>query len=242
MSESLAGKAAVVVGASSGMGRATAKSLAAAGASVVAAARTASALDELVAEIEGDGGTAWAAPTDATDRAQVQALIDGAKDRLGRIDILVYATGTNIPDRSLDRLTPETWEMMLATNVTGAYHCTQLVVPVMREQGDGLIIYLSTGAVKKADASGVAYQASKGAMSGLAGGTMEEEKQHGIRTCIIFPGLCDTPLVFKRPTPTPPEVMAHALMPEDVAAACLFVAALPPRCHVPELMLLPSRL
>ena len=59
---------------------------------------------------------------------------------------------------------------------------------------------------------------------------------------LIFPGLADTPLVLKRPTPTPPEVMAHALDPDDVARACLFVATLPPRCHVPELILLPSRL
>jgi NADP-dependent 3-hydroxy acid dehydrogenase YdfG len=71
---------------------------------------------------------------------------------------------------------------------------------------------------------------------------MEEERQQGIRTTVIFPGLTDTPLVLKRPTPTPPEVLARALQPEDVAAACLFVLRLPARVHVPELLLYPSLL
>jgi len=242
MKQALSGKVAVIVGASSGMGRAAAKAFAEAGASVALAARSAAALNALAAEIAAAGGEALALPTDATDRAQVQRLMDAAGERFGRIDVLLYATGTNIAERSLERLTPVTWEMMLATNVTGAYHCTQLVLPTMRAQQDGLIIYLSTGAVKRADVSGVAYQASKCALSGLAGGTLEEEKERGIRTCIIFPGLCDTPLVLKRPTPTPPEVLARALQPEDVAQACLFVASLPARCRVPELVLLPSGL
>jgi NADP-dependent 3-hydroxy acid dehydrogenase YdfG len=162
--------------------------------------------------------------------------------QFGRVDLLVYATGTNIPDRSLERLPPDTWETMVGTNLTGGYHCTQLVLPAMRRQGEGLIIYLSTGAVKRADASGIAYQASKGGLDGIAGGTMAEEKGNGIRTSIIYPGRCDTELVLKRPVPTPPEVMQHALQSEDVAEACLFIAALPSRCHVPELVLLPSRL
>ena len=73
-------------------------------------------------------------------------------------------------------------------------------------------------------------------------GTFKEEQDHGIRTTVIFPGLTDTPLVLKRPTPTPPEVIASALQPEDVAEACLFVASLPARARVPELLLMPSRL
>lgn len=87
----------------------------------------------------------------------------------------------------------------------------------------------------------MAYQASKAGLVGLAHGTMEEEREHGLRVTVLFPGLTDTPLVLKRPTPTPPEVLARALQPEDVAAACLFVLRLPPRAHVPELLLYPSR-
>ena len=225
------------------MGRATSLLFAREGASVAVAGRRAGLLHELGEQItEETGRVTLALPCDTQDREQVRALLETTRLQFGRIDVLVYSTGTNIPDRSLDRLTPDTWEMMLGTNLTGAFHCTQLLVPILREQGGGLILYLSTGAVKRGDLSGVSYQASKCGLDGLAAGTMAEEKANGIRTSVIYPGLCDTPLVLKRPAPTPPEVMQHALMPEDLAEACLFVAGLPPRCHVPELMLLPSRL
>ena len=243
MAGKLQGKVALVVGATSGMGRATATLFAREGASVALAGRRAGLLQEAGEQIAAEtGSVAPGVPCDVRDRAQVEAMIQLTRAQFGRMDVLVYATGTNIPDRSLDRLTPETWEDMLATNLTGAYHCTQAVLPVMREQQEGLILYLSTGAVKRADLSGIAYQASKCGLDGISGGTMAEEKGNGIRTTVLYPGLCDTPLVLKRPVPTPPEVMQHALQPQDVADACLFVAALPPRCHVPELVLLPSRL
>ena len=237
-------RVAVVVGATSGMGRAVGRVFAGEGASVVLAGRRAGLLQEAGEEIAAaTGRVALGVPCDACDREQVAALARAALAQFGRIDVLVYAAGTNIPDRAMDCLTPETWDMMLATNLTGAFHCTQLVLPAMREQREGLIIYVSSLAARRPDAvSGVAYQAAKLGLDGLAGGTMEEERQHGVRTSIVYPGLCDTPLVFQRPEPPSPEVLARALQPEDVAEACLFVAALPPRCHVPELVLLPSRL
>ena len=235
----LSGQVAVVVGSSSGMGNAAARAYAEAGAKVVLAARRAGELRALAAEI---GDRALACPADVTDPAQVDDLVRSALDAFGRIDVLLYATGTNIPERSLQVLSRGTWNDMIATNLTGAFHCTQAVLPAMRAQGSGLIIYLSSGCVQKPDVSGVAYQATKCGLSGLAHGTFEEERENGIRTTVIFPGLCDTPLVLRRPTPTPPEVMAKALQPEDVADACLYVATTPGRARVPELVLLPAGL
>ena len=230
---------AVLVGSSSGMGCAAAVSYAEQGAKVVLAARSVDKLEELATQI---GDDALVCPTDVEDPAQVESLIQKTIDTFGRVDILVYATGTNIPDRSLENLSYETWNMMISTNLTGAFHCTKAVLPVMRQQKAGLIIYLSSGCVQSPDVSGVSYQASKCGLSGLAHGTFKEEQANGIRTTVIFPGLCDTPLVFKRPPPTPPEVMAKALQPQDVADACLFVATLPSRTRVPELVLLPAGL
>ena len=195
---------AVIVGSSSGMGRAAAVSYAEQGAKVVLAARSVDKLEELATQI---GDDALVCPTDVEDSAQVESLIQKTIDTFGRVDILVYATGTNIPDRSLENLSYETWNMMISTNLTGAFHCTKAVLPVMRQQKAGLIIYLSSGCVQSPDVSGVSYQASKCGLSGLAHGTFKEEQANGIRTTVIFPGLCDTPLVFKRPTPTPPEVI-----------------------------------
>lgn len=241
MSEALAlrQQVAVIVGASSGIGRATALAFARAGATTVLASRSQDRLEALADEI---GSHTLVCPMDVQDPSSVGPAMNMIVERLGRIDVLVYATGTNIPDRTLDALTSEAWDMMLATNLSGAFHCTQSVLPTMREQDGGLIIYVSSVAVQLPDASGVSYQAAKHGLVGLAHGTFAEEQDSGIRTTVIFPGLTDTPLVLKRPTPTPPEVMAHALQPEDVAEACLFAASLPARARVPELMLMPSRL
>ena len=242
MSESLAGRVAIVVGASSGMGRSTAATLARAGASVVAAARRADRLEELQAELATEGLRINVSRCDVTVPDEVRALVDGALETHGRIDLLVYATGTNIPERGLEVVTGDTWDMMLATNLSGAFHATRAVLPAMRAGGGGLIVYLSTAAVQVPDVSGVAYQSSKHALSGLAHGTRAEERANGIRTCVIFPGLCDTEILEKRPTPTPREILDQSLDPQDVADAVLFVAGLHPRAVVPEMQLLPSRL
>ena len=237
----LSGQVVIVAGASSGMGRATALAAAAAGARVVLAARNAAALDHLAATIHDAGGEAVAIVTDATERNAVGHLIDAVVQRYGRMDVLVNSVGANIAQRALDALTVESWSAMLATNLTAAFNLTQAVVPVFRQQQGGLLIHISSAAAKKPDRSGVAYQATKAGVVGLAHGTMEEEREHGVRTTVIFPGLTDTPLVLKRPVPVPPAVLAHALQPEDVAAACLFVMRLPPRVHIAELVMLPSR-
>ncbi len=238
----LSGRTILVAGAGSGMGRATALAAAAAGANLVLVARSSDALDAVVQEISASGGTAVASPIDATDHQAVVNLMETVADRHGRIDALVNTVGTNIKNRALGDLTPESWREMLATNLTAAFNLTHAVVPVMRRQDDGLIIHVSSSAAKKPDPSGVAYQATKAGLVGLTHGTMEEERTHGIRATVIFPGLTDTPMVLKRPTPTPPDVLARALQPEDVAAAVMFILGLPPRAHVPELLLYPSRL
>lgn len=237
----LCGRVVVVTGAGGGMGRAIALSVAADGAHVVLADRNAAKLEDLRAAIAAVGGAVLAVPTDVTDAGAVAGLVDTALGVCGRIDILVHAAGINMRKRALDELTPESWSSIVDVNLTGAFHLTRTVVPTFRRQGGGLLIYIASACVKKPDRSGVAYQASKAGLLGLAHGTLEEERANGIRTTIIFPGLTDTPFVLHRPVPTPPEVLARALQPEDIAAACLFVMHLPPRAHVPELLLYPSQ-
>ncbi|MBI2504031.1 MAG: SDR family oxidoreductase [Candidatus Latescibacteria bacterium] len=239
MPKRLQDQVALVVGASSGMGLATARAFALEGAHLALAARSADKLEALADEL---GPPALACPVDVEDVAAVDQMVGKVLEHFGRLDLLVYTAGTNIPQRSLEVLTPQTWERMIGANLSGAFYCTRAALPPMRRQQGGLIIYVSSAAVQKPDVSGVSYQASKHGVVGLAHGTFREERDRGIRTCVIFPGLTDTPLVLKRPTPTPPEVMAKALQPEDVAEACLFVAALPPRTYVPELVLMPAGL
>jgi NADP-dependent 3-hydroxy acid dehydrogenase YdfG len=223
------GKRVLVTGASSGMGRATAQLFAEEGAELILVARR----DEELRKLPGQP-----IAVDLTDRAATLAALGS----LPPIDVAIHAAGTNLPRRALNVLDPADWDMMVATNLTAAYNLTHALLPAMRANGGGLILYVSSAAVQRPDQSGVAYQATKHGLVGLAHGAMQEEKGNGIRTTVLFPGLTDTPLVLKRPTPTPPEVIAKALQPEDVAAACLFVARLPPRVHVPELVMVPAAL
>lgn len=237
-----AGKVMVIAGASSGMGRATARALAAEGATLVLASRSGDALAAVASEITASGGQATTFVADAVEREAASTLVQAALDRHGHIDALVNCVGTNIPRRKLDELTAESWRELLDVNLTAAFNLTQAVIPALRANGGGQLIHISSSAAKRADQSGVGYQASKAGVAALAHATTEEERGNNIRVSVIYPGMTDTPLVLKRPAPTPPDVLAKALQPEDIAAACRFVLSLPPRAWVPELLLYPSAL
>jgi NADP-dependent 3-hydroxy acid dehydrogenase YdfG len=241
-SERLVGRKIVIAGASSGMGRGTAIRFAAEGAAVVLIARREDALQSLADTIRGQGGHAIPIVADLTDVEAAEAAIGQAIEQLGDVDTVIVTVGTNLKQRALSVLAPADWTMMVQVNLNSAYHVTRAILPHFRSRGGGQIVYVSSAAVQRPDVSGVAYQATKHGVVGLAHGTMQEERSNGIRTTVIFPGLTDTPLLLKRPTPTPPEVVAKALQPDDVADTCLFVATLPARAYVPELVLLPSAL
>jgi NAD(P)-dependent dehydrogenase (short-subunit alcohol dehydrogenase family) len=241
MDKRLTDKVVFVGGASSGMGRATALACAREGANVALAARRREQLDAVAAEIVALGRRAVVCSADLSDPAAAEGAIDRAVEQLGPLDVVIVTAGTNIRERALSVLSQAGWNEVMRASVDTAFQVTRAAVPRLRGRG-GRIIYVASLAVHRPDTSGVAYQAAKHAVVGLAHGTMQEERSNGIRTTVIFPGLTDTPLVLKRPVPTPPEVLAKALQPEDVAAACVFVAALPPRAHVPELQLAPAEL
>jgi serine 3-dehydrogenase len=239
---SLKNQTALVVGASSGIGRATALQLAREGAHVVAAARREDRLRSLEAELADAGHSVACCAADVARPESVARMVAFARDRFGKIDLLVYAAGTNHPDRSLRRLNPEIWDTILQVNLSGAYHVTQAVLPEMRAAGSGHLVYIASISSLVPDVSGAAYQAAKRGLLGMAHAVRVEEKENGIRTCVIFPGLVDTEMLNLRPVKTPPEVVAKALQPEDVAEAVLAVLRLPTRAVVPEMQVLPTYL
>ncbi len=239
MSGTHTGRRAAVYGASSGMGRASALALARAGADVALLARNAQALDEAAAEIRALGRAGEVIPVDVQDPAAARASVTAIVDALGGIDVLVYATGWNIPNRAFERLSPADWDLMQRTNLWGLYDVVQAALPELRRSGARVVV-VSSACVQLPDVSGIAYQTTKHAEVGFVHGLMQEEAANGIRATVLFPGLTETPMLGRRPTPTPAEVVAQALQPEDAAQAVVFVTSLPPRAYVPELMLLPA--
>jgi NADP-dependent 3-hydroxy acid dehydrogenase YdfG len=232
----------MVVGASSGMGRATAHAFAAEGAKVAVAARRQGELDQLVAEIKGSGGEGLALCADVSKRAEVDAVVKAAVDRFGSLDVLVNCAGVNVQNRQLAQLDQGGWDRIIGINLTGALHCTQAVLPRMREQKGGLIIHVGSISGLWGDFSGAAYQASKHGIVGLANATMMEERLNGIRVTVIYPGLCDTPILNNRPVPPTREQRELMMKPEDIAQACVFAASLPARTYVADLVLMPGAL
>lgn len=242
MSVSLTNQVALVIGASSGIGRAIAVNFARNGVNVFASARRQDRLDQLKAEIRSEGKMLEAESADASDAAAMQRIADRAYELYGKVDILVYATGTNTPDRTMQRLRPELWNELVSVNLNGAYYATRAVLPRMRKAGAGHLIYIASISGLVPDVSGAAYQASKRGMVGLAHAIRVEEKEHGIRTCAICPGLVETEILDKRPVKPGADVLAKALQPEDVADLVLAVAKLDPRAAIPEVQIMPTYL
>jgi NADP-dependent 3-hydroxy acid dehydrogenase YdfG len=238
----LTGQTAIIAGASSGMGRATALAFAAEGARLVLAARRQGEIEALAAEIAKAGGDALARAADVSRRDEVDVVVRAAVERFGRVDVLVNCAGVNVPNRQMAALDQAGWDRIIGINLTGAFHCTQAVLPAMRGQGGGLIIHVGSISGLWGDFSGAAYQASKHGIVGLANATRMEERLNGIRVTVIYPGLCDTPILKNRPVPPSPEQRAKMMQPEDIAAACVFAASLPPRTYVSDLTLMPGAL
>ena len=240
MPVSLKDQVALVVGASSGIGRATAVLMVRDGAKVMAASRRTERLQELQKAVAAEGCALEIFAADVTNAAQAGRLAEETRNRLGPIQVVVYATGTNTPDRYLPRLRPDVWDGLIATNLNGAYYVTHAVLPAMREARNGHLIFIASISGLTPDPSGAAYQASKRGLIGLAHAVRFEEKGNGIRTTVISPGLVDTELLEKRPVKPTPEQLAQAMLPEHVAEAVLACAKLPPRAVISELTIVPT--
>ena len=232
----------LVIGASSGIGRETAAMFAREGARVVASARREDRLLDLQRELQAEGSSIAVMPADASHVSEMDRLAGFTRETFGPVDVLVYVTGTNTPDRSMKRLTPAIWDMMIGVNLNGAYYATQSVLPEMRTRGSGHLIYVSSVSGLAPDVSGAAYQASKRGMLGLSHAIRLEEKENGIRTCVVCPGLVETEILEKRPVKPTAEQLAKALQAVDVAEVILSVAKLPARVTVPEVHVVPTTL
>lgn len=237
---SLSEKTALVTGGGTGIGAGCALALAEDGCRVVITGRREEKLRETAERLSGQPAI-LVHPCDIADRKSVNEAVQWTVRELGRVDILINSAGTNVPQRSMAEMTPEDWDKVLQINATGAYNCMHAVLPGMRDRQDGLIVNVSSIAGLRASLlGGVAYSASKFAMTALGKAVSLEEKDHGIRITNIYPGEVDTPILENRPQPVTEEHRARILQPEDVAAAVRMIAHLPPRAHVSDLVIKPT--
>ncbi|MBX6315986.1 MAG: SDR family oxidoreductase [Isosphaeraceae bacterium] len=234
-------RTALITGAGSGMGRAIALNLAGAGVSVALVGRDRAKLERVRDEIKHPESRVVVEPCDVADRAAVGAMVERVRGALGSIEILVCNAGVNVPRRSLETLDPADWDRMIATNLTGAFNLVHFVLPSMRAQRGGLIVQIcSISGMRASVLGGAGYSASKFGQAALGLCIGREERLHGIKSSVIYPGEVNTPILEARPTPVAPERREAILQPEDVAAAVRFLAELPPRAHVPELVITPT--
>lgn len=233
----LEGKTAVVTGGGSGMGLAIANAFAEAGAKTIIAGRRESVLKEAA---DANPSLLYRS-LDVSDRDDVNAFFAWAEETLGQIDILVNSAGTNIKTRAMHEMTPDQWDQVMAINATGAYNCMYAVLPAMRERKDGLIVNISSIAGKRAsDLGGIVYCASKFAMTALGTAVGLEDASNGIRVTNIYPGEVDTPILLNRKVVPDAEHRSKICQAEDVAHVVMSVVTLPPRAHVPELIIKPT--
>lgn len=236
----LQGKTAVVTGGGTGIGLGIARALAAEGCRVAITGRREEKLKEAAATWKGEPKMLVKA-ADVASRPSVETLFAWADKELGHIDILVNCAGVNIKNRKMADMRPEQWDEVLAANASGAYYCMYAVLPQMRARKDGLIINVSSISGKRASQlGGVAYSASKFAMSALSTCVGNEDAGNGIRVTNVYPGEVNTPILENRPVPVSAEHKAKILQPEDVGEIVLAIACLPPRANVPEIIIKPT--
>ncbi len=238
---SLAGQTAVVAGASSGVGLAVARGLAAAGMRTHALARRADLLEHARESCRELPGTLLPHAIDVTDRDAVNAF--GARvGAEGDLRLLVVAVGVNLRERKFDQLSAEAWDHVLATNLTGAFNMVHALRVPLGAHGASDVVLVGSVSSAWPDHSGAAYQASKAGLLGFARALALETHGQGMRVTTLLPGMIDTPLIDSRPQPPGEAVRRLMLDPQDVADAAMFAVTLPRRANVAELTILPSAL
>jgi NADP-dependent 3-hydroxy acid dehydrogenase YdfG len=238
----LKGRVAWITGGGSGIGLAGALELARAGAHVVISGRTAATNATALAELK-KAGSAEAMLLDVSDKRAVGAAAADIEKRHGRIDILVTSAGTNIGGgkRNLKSMSLEGWDDVVAINLSGLFYCCHAVIPGMRARKDGLIINIASWAGRYASVlTGPAYNATKRAVIAVSESINMEECANGIRATSILPGEVATPILEKRPVPPSQEERARMAQAEDLGKAILFVATMPARTCVNELVIAPT--
>lgn len=241
----LMGKVAIVTGASSGIGAATAIALAKEGAKVVIAARRSDRLNSIAQTIRDDGGDVLAIVTDATDETQIREMVYQTQSTWGRVDILINNAGIMLLGM-IDGANPEDWRRMFDLNVLGLMYATHAVLPIMTTQKQGQIVNVSSVAGRVARPGFGAYSATKFAVNAFSESLRQEVYKDNIRVTLVEPGIVATEL-SNHITDIDAKARAQEvydsirrLESEDIAAAIVYAVSQPPHVNVNEMLIRPT--
>jgi NADP-dependent 3-hydroxy acid dehydrogenase YdfG len=243
-SRDLEGRVVAVTGASSGIGEATARACARAGAAVALAARRGERIQGLARELSDEGAEALAVPTDVADEQQARDFVQRTRSELGRLDVLVNNAGLMLLGPVENAPTDE-WRRMVDVNVLGVLYCTHAALPIMREQGSGHIVNVSSVAGRFARPGSAVYNLTKFGIGAFSEALRQEAVASGIRVTLIEPGAVATELVEQNRPEIQQVILGvlkdvEALRAEDIADAILYTIAAPPNVAVNELLIRPS--
>ena len=245
MADSLKGKVALVTGASSGIGEASALALAAAGVSVAVSGRRRERLEGLVRRIEAAGGVGLALPGDVSVEADATASVEDTVAKFGRIDILVNSAGVNEAG-GIETLTVDQWKRLIDINLMGTIYTCRAAFPSMKAQGAGDIVNISSTAGRRSGHLFAGYSTSKFGLTGFTESLRQECGKLGIRVSIIEPGATATEIASSISDPTwRAAIEAHthkdgAMESSDIVDAIMLVVQLPRRANVTRITIQPT--
>jgi NAD(P)-dependent dehydrogenase (short-subunit alcohol dehydrogenase family) len=233
----LTGRVVLVTGAGSGLGAATCRVLAAAGARIVAADVRDGLCEGVVTSIRDDGGEAVAGPLDVRDPAAARQAVAIAVDRFGRLDVLVNNAGTDVT-KPFEEMTPEEFDRVVDVNLKGPAIMTRAALPALRRSGGGQVVNVASTAAKRAWPNASAYHASKWGLVGFSHALHAELRSAGIKVTAVVAGGMRTPFILERFPEVDPGLLQD---PANVAATIRFVLEMPAESVIPEVMVLPMR-
>jgi NAD(P)-dependent dehydrogenase (short-subunit alcohol dehydrogenase family) len=237
----LKGKVAWVTGAGSGIGESGALAYGEAGMRVVLSGRREKELQAVADRIVAKGGQARIAVLDVTDASAARAVAESIEKQEGRLDVLVNSAGVNVLKRNWKHLAQGDWNQVVNIDLNGAFYCCHSVLPLLRRQGDGLIINISSWAGRHVSTlTGPAYSAAKFGLNAMTESLNIEEGIHGIRATALCPGEVATPILDKRPIPVSPEDRARMVQPQDCGDLLLFLARMPTHVCINDVTISPT--
>ena len=239
--DSLKGKSVILTGAGSGIGKVTAKMLGEQGANVFVVGRRENLLKESVKEIKNAGGKGAFLSADLEDGDSAANVAEEAIKEFGNIQYLVNNAGHSSKVRSLRYVKKDDWQSVFNVNVEGVYRLTQAILPNMIENGGGTVVTISSmAAINPGLMGGVPYSSAKAAVAAMMTAMRQELREHGIRSCTIYPAEVDTPILDNRPLPPDAQARATMMMPEDIAETILLCMRMPHRTIVQDVIVSPT--